>query len=370
MKILTIFYKLEIGGAQNYTISLLNEFINQNHKIYVISLSKNNPLKERLNKKIKFLMFPRKKKIDLTVIKKLRIELSSKKYDFIISFCGIYQKFSNLFLKYKIPTLYPIHVTIPNSYFSAISVGLLFKLKRNFETYISSIDSQTEYLEKKYKLKKNYFFQILNGIDIEKFNLPSKSFDKKSILKDRGINQNHKIILMVAGFRPEKCHEVALDSFKILLTKIDNVSLVFAGDNRIEEIKKIKNLIIKKKIKNIYIFSAGDIKDIRELYWIADVFTLTSNKVETFPISSLEAMASGLPCVLTEIGGAKDIIDEKLNGKLVKPDNPISIANGWYNVILNKSFDSRKIRNNIIENYNIQKSAEKYLKIMKKNIRS
>jgi glycosyltransferase involved in cell wall biosynthesis len=96
-------------------------------------------------------------------------------------------------------------------------------------------------------------------------------------------------------------------------------------------------------------------------YWSSNIFTLISNIVETFPISSLEAMASGLPCVLTNVGGAKNIIKDN-NGIIVEPENIDSISDGWEECLkmINKS-KSIEIREHIVTNYSIKNSAYKYL---------
>lgn len=137
------------------------------------------------------------------------------------------------------------------------------------------------------------------------------------------------------------------------------------GDNRIEEKEKLKLLINKKNLENIVVLSADEAGNIKNYYWSADLFTLTSNKVETSPISSLEAMACGLPCVLTDTGGAKDFIIEGVNGFLVKPEDIESIKNGWEKILQNVDhFDKQNIRKNIIRNFSIENSASQYLKLM------
>jgi hypothetical protein len=63
MKILVILNDLDIGGAQNYTISLMNEFVKLGHKIELRVLSNNLLLKHRLDKQINVKVWERKKKI-------------------------------------------------------------------------------------------------------------------------------------------------------------------------------------------------------------------------------------------------------------------------------------------------------------------
>jgi glycosyltransferase involved in cell wall biosynthesis len=80
-------------------------------------------------------------------------------------------------------------------------------------------------------------------------------------------------------------------------------------------------------------------------------------------------MACGIPCVLTNIGGAKNYIKPNINGRLCKPNNIKSIKNEWLSVLNNPDkYDKYVIRKIIIENYSIEKSAFKYLKLMKENI--
>ena len=69
-------------------------------------------------------------------------------------------------------------------------------------------------------------------------------------------------------------------------------------------------------------------------------------------------MASGygysLPCVLTDVGGAREMIVSGLNGYLVQPKNPKSIAEGWLVAYKNKDhFNYGKIRARVIEHFSL-----------------
>ncbi|NLI56859.1 glycosyltransferase family 4 protein, partial [bacterium] len=57
----------------------------------------------------------------------------------------------------------------------------------------------------------------------------------------------------------------------------------------------------------------------------SDIFVLPSLS-EGFPVVVLEAMASGLPVVATNVGGLPEIIQENKNGFLVEPQNPRDLA--------------------------------------------
>lgn len=366
MKILVVLNNLDIGGAQNYTISLMNEFVKSGHTVNLKVLSDILFLKPRLDERINLEVWPRKKRIDIGVFFKIRNEIKKGKYDGVIASYILYQKYSTMFLKSNPITLYPIHTTIEKDKKTELLNYLLFKLKRKNEIFLTSIDNQTNYLIKRYHLKSDFFKQIYNGIDSEKFTLPPPTFNRNEFLKLKGIDPSNKVILMVAGFRAEKRHIDAIKAFQLLTLKTKDVSLVFVGDNRVEEANKLIEYTKKEELTNVHFFTSDTAGDIKNYYWSATIFTLTSNRVETFPISSLEAMASGLPCVLTNTGGAKDIIRDNENGIIVEPENIESISKGWLKCLQMKNDSiSNEIRKQTVKNYSIKNSAIKYLEFIK-----
>lgn len=208
----------------------------------------------------------------------------------------------------------------------------------------------------------NYFTQIYNGIDTNRFTTPPNDFDRHEFLRKFGLNSKNKNILIVAGFRKEKRLEDALTAFKLLKEEMPETNLILVGNNQIDGYQHLKKLVYKLACSDIIVLTAQQAGDILPYYWASDLFSLTSNKVETFSISSLEAMATGLPCVLTNIGGAKDLLKYGLDVYLVEPENIVSIKNGW-KCVLNQinNYNQEKIRNIIVENFSITKSAEHYL---------
>jgi glycosyltransferase involved in cell wall biosynthesis len=89
------------------------------------------------------------------------------------------------------------------------------------------------------------------------------------------------------------------------------------------------------------------------------MFTLTSSS-ETFSLAALEAMSFGLPCSLTDVGGASEMILEGKTGVLSKPLDINSIARSWSD-ILNGNFDKQVIRKNIEYRFDIEKMFKKYI---------
>jgi glycosyltransferase involved in cell wall biosynthesis len=70
-------------------------------------------------------------------------------------------------------------------------------------------------------------------------------------------------------------------------------------------------------------------------------------------------MSMGLPVVLTDVGGAKEMVVSGLNGVLVRPHNSKELAEAW-KTLLNSNLQSKKIRNHVIEKFSIQSMIDHY----------
>lgn len=66
--------------------------------------------------------------------------------------------------------------------------------------------------------------------------------------------------------------------------------------------------------------------DVADFYKMADVFLFPSFR-EGLPVSVMEAMASGLPVIVTKIRGSSDIVKDKQNGILLQPNDIKKFAN-------------------------------------------
>ena len=96
-------------------------------------------------------------------------------------------------------------------------------------------------------------------------------------------------------------------------------------------LKEYKNYIKQKGFSEKVQF-IGTVSDIRGILSDADAFVLTS-LTEALPMSIIEAIAMGLPCVVTNVGGNSDIIEHGKEGYLVAPGDYMAIAGYITNMI-------------------------------------
>jgi glycosyltransferase involved in cell wall biosynthesis len=88
----------------------------------------------------------------------------------------------------------------------------------------------------------------------------------------------------------------------------------------------------------------GNRNDIPQLMNKADVFVMSSSW-EGLPISLLEAQCTGLPAIVTDVGGCKEVLDITHGGVIVESDNPQNFSE-----VLLSLIKSMELRNKFTQN--------------------
>lgn len=142
-------------------------------------------------------------------------------------------------------------------------------------------------------VKKNKYFLLNNGLDLEKFKYSQEVREK--IRKKLGVEEKF-VIGHVGRFSRQKNHKFLLEIFKEYLKRNDNSVLLLIGKGELEnEIKEYsKTLQINDKV----IFY-GVSENVNKLYSAMDIFIFPS-LFEGMPNTVIEAQASGLDCVISD----------------------------------------------------------------------
>jgi glycosyltransferase involved in cell wall biosynthesis len=150
---------------------------------------------------------------------------------------------------------------------------------------------------------------IENGIDVERFGLPAdRALAKRAI----GLDPRRRYISTIARFHPVKDHETLLRAFADVCGAVDDVDLLLAGDGplrpRCEELVRARGMAARVKFLGVR-------RDVPAILRASDVFALTSLS-EAASITLLEAMATGVPVVVTDVGGNPEIVRRDVDGLL------------------------------------------------------
>ena len=158
----------------------------------------------------------------------------------------------------------------------------------------------------------------------------------------------------VGRLSPEKGQDILLKASSKLR---GNFRLVIVGDGPIkEELESLsKDLDINHKIELKGTLSREGVQRVLES---ANAFVLPST-YENFPVAVMEALASGLPVIGSEVGGLPQIIT-KSNGVLVQPGSVDALTSAMQLVIDKKvSFDGQSIRTDFMNRFGSQNASSK-----------
>ncbi|QUG41434.1 N-acetyl-alpha-D-glucosaminyl L-malate synthase BshA [Psychrobacillus sp. INOP01] len=128
-----------------------------------------------------------------------------------------------------------------------------------------------------------------------------------------GIKPHEKVVIHVSNFRKVKHVPDIVESFKLIHQHVPT-KLLLVGDG--PEKHPIMESIKGTSIENDVLF-LGKQESLSELYAIADLMLLLSEK-ESFGLVLLEAMACGVPCIGTNVGGIPEVITNGENGYIVE----------------------------------------------------
>ena len=151
------------------------------------------------------------------------------------------------------------------------------------------------------------------GVDIKEF----KQINNKDKMKKRlqlGFDKEDFILIYVAELSYRKNQEMMIEVISLLKSEIPNIKLLLVGSGSKKDSidKMIKQLKLENEVELL-----GFRKDIVDLMQISDVAVSTSRQ-EGLPVNIMEAMAVGLPLVVTNVRGNRDLVDNEYNGNIVE----------------------------------------------------
>ena len=164
-----------------------------------------------------------------------------------------------------------------------------------------------------FKVDPHKIHVIHNGIDTRRFADIWSDGEKQALRKSLGLPETGYVVGLCAVMRPEKAHGDLLAALARLRDEGLQVCGLLIGDGplRASIQAQIDALGLGDQVR-----ITGLLDDVRPAIACCDLMALTSHAVETFSIAALEAMTLGKPMVMSDIGGAAELVIPGDNGLL------------------------------------------------------
>ena len=173
------------------------------------------------------------------------------------------------------------------------------------------------------------------GVDLNKF-VPQTLEKKKELRKQYGYSDADFILIYVAELNHNKHQDLLIKVVDVLKNKIPNIKLLLVGAGKL--IEDYKQQVRDLKLED-HIHFLGYRKDVPNLMAIADV-AVSASRREGLPVNVMEAMATGLPLVVTDCRGNRDLVVNGKNGFVIALDNVDAFADA-----IKKLYNSEELRN-------------------------
>ncbi|MFH1778036.1 MAG: glycosyltransferase family 4 protein [Candidatus Omnitrophota bacterium] len=341
IKVFYIITKLELGGAQLYTLDLIKTLDRDKFQPVLLS-SDHGFLVEEVKRQAfcKTYFLPALKReinplLDLLAFVKIIKCIRDEKPDIVhthSSKAGILGRWAA-----KIDGVKKIIHTIHGFPFyeyqnKIIKYFYIFleKITAKITTQLITVSKSDIQKGLKYKigtLEKYVTIQCI--MPTERFKISQDEIDK--VKADFRLKNGVKIVGMVACFKPQKAPLDFIEMCCSVLKRLPDTKFILVGDGILR--KKIEQRIRQYNLEGKIILT-GWRRDVPEILSVMDVFVLTS-KWEGLPVAIMEAMYMGVPVVANCVDGVQELVQDKVTGYLVSPGDIEGMANRVVELLAN-----------------------------------
>jgi len=162
---------------------------------------------------------------------------------------------------------------------------------------------------------------IYNGIDPSPFE--GAKVNRETVRKSLGVLTHERVVISIANLIPYKGISDLIEAAAAVTERMPAVKFLLVGEDRGIQ-KQLEAKAHRLGISQQVIF-LGQRLDIPDLLAAGDLLVLSSHE-EGFSNVILEAMASGLSVVATDVGGNREAVMDGITGWLVPPRDPVAMA--------------------------------------------
>jgi glycosyltransferase involved in cell wall biosynthesis len=306
---------LGVGGSERKIVRLANRMVDEGVRVSLTCLNGPYTIESGIRREVPLTKIERKGKFSFSALWRLRKTIARERPQAVIAV----NLYSALYLALVLPLLpyKPRTVALVNT--------STFYGSRTWKRIYQQVLARLDHTVHGSQAQRGFWFRrnctawqhssvIYNGVDSDHFEATKFFEDARRVRASLGVKPDALLMGTVGMCRPEKNQEVLLTTLRRLRVACVDVHLVIAGDGPLR--KSLERRATELEVADRVHF-LGQIDDVRPVLAALDVFMLPSRAVESFSNAALEAMSMGKPVILSDIGGAREMIDSGVEGYVV-----------------------------------------------------
>jgi glycosyltransferase involved in cell wall biosynthesis len=202
---------------------------------------------------------------------------------------------------------------------------------------------------------------IENGIDVDRYGSPPDASAMKARL---GLDPSRRLVANIARHHPVKDQKSLIEGFRAVAAARPDVDLLMVGDGPLRG--ELEALAVELGLTGrVHFLGVRD--DVPDLLRAADVFALTSLS-EAASLTLMEAMASGLPVVVTDVGGNPELVRDGVDGLLVPRGDRRAIGSALLKILDDPALASamgQAGRTSADRRFRLARTVENYLDLFR-----
>jgi glycosyltransferase involved in cell wall biosynthesis len=337
--LLFVLNNLGFGGSERKIVRLANRLKEEGVHASLACLNGPFTLESGIRRDVPLERLERKGKFSFGALWRLRRLLVRERPPTVIAvnlYPAIYVMLACQFLPYRPRTVALVNTSTFKG--SALLKRMYQSVLARFDHAVHGSDAQRQFWCKPGRKESANASVIYNGVDADHFDACDFLEPAKRLRATLGVRAESLLVGTVGMCRPEKNQEVLLTMMRRLRVSGVDAHLIIAGDGPMRP--HLERRATELEVANRVHF-LGAVEDVRPVLAAIDVFVLPSTAVESFSNAALEAMAMGRPVILSNIGGAREMIHDGVEGYVV---NPTELAARLPAIVSALYADSRKRR--------------------------
>jgi sugar transferase (PEP-CTERM/EpsH1 system associated) len=360
IKVLHVLHAFSAGGMENGVVNLINR--SPSHIVHELCLlSKGGEFLDRLTRPVVYHEMNKRAGNDIRLIFRLRHIFRSRQFQVVHTrnWAGV----DGVLAACLTPGISVIHSEHGREMSDPAGTNLRRNLARRrlafrAKKFVAVSRDLYAWLHRTVRVPESKLVLIPNGVDTERFHagrdIPMR--------RELGIGDDELVVGAVGRLDEIKNYEGLIRAAEIAGAQYGKVRLVIVGDGprraNVQQAFRAGTFVCEPLL-------LGYRGDVERLYRAFDVFALNSF-AEGMSNTLLEAMASSLPTICTNVGGNVELIKHQVHGILVKPGDDAAVANAIKAYLDSpdlRSAHGTKAREFVLNQFSLHRMVEQYVKL-------